>query len=310
MKQRINVLVIVLLMMLPILTSCAETLPEESSIKKNSNQEGSDKGVKLNLGDNIRAIDLNLPENSEYLQYQPTFENEEIKEDYPISGNRKIVHDTDTGSLYLKQPSGEKKLLLQGSHEGDMTGWKGVRFFKMIDDHRFFYDITGYECQYGFGVYDINTGEDHYIDNTGIGNEGWSLVRVREDRVLLACLPYGGSLFGFGEFNLNTYTFMETDNLASLSEAGIKVEHHIGSLSPDGNRVAFIGKPTGSGSDFEYRVLIYSLAEKKVLNSYTIYYAQYVVYHTDKQVYAFAEWWDEDKGDKGYNNWLYIIDLP
>ncbi|MCL1919383.1 MAG: hypothetical protein FWG14_14000 [Peptococcaceae bacterium] len=289
MKKSIIFLGVALLLILPILVSCTHSSPEENSVE-NSDENISDEGA------NIQAIDLNLSENSGYLQYYPNFEG---VDEHPIPGNRTIIEDTDTGNLYLKDSSGEKKLLLRGHKEGNMTEWKRISFWEMVDDHRFLFEIVGYEYQCGFGVYDLITEKEHLIENAG-DNKGWWPMRIREDKALFASHPYGETLNGLGELDLTTYAFMETDDLASLPD-GITITQ-TGALSPDGSKVAFIGNYPRV--DFVKRyILIYSLEEKKVLHSYAIHYLDTVVYHTDKQVYAFAEW-------EGNNHWLYIIDLP
>ena len=109
-----------------------------------------DTSVTDDTTNNIQIIDLNLPENSNYLEYYKEFT---YGNEHTLSDGRKIVEDTN---LYLEDLSGNKTAILEVPEEETE---KYVVFGEMIDDNRFSYYIAYHESIDGSGVYNLENGE-------------------------------------------------------------------------------------------------------------------------------------------------------
>ena len=100
--------------------------------------------------------------------------------------------------------------------------------------------------------------------------------------------------------NLEDYTFTEID---------LPNQWHMntGDLSPDGTKVAVYGETSGNN---DRQMLIYSLDNKKVLESYTLpRYIYKIIYNSDKQVFALSYYDDKSPAYEEHQGYLYIVDL-
>ena len=258
-----------------------------------------DTNVTDNMISDIQVIDLNLPENSSYLEHYKEFsyENEHI-----LSDGRKIVEDKN---LYLEDLSGNKTVILEVPEE---EAEKYVLFGEMIDDNRFSYYIVNHETTDSSGVYNLATGEDFRIDAC---EDHSSYVPEKViDNYLFFSKGFISQFRGAGKLNLDTYEFTEFDCSALLdNDTG-----YWGSLdfSSDGTKAAIYGTVSDTSQTNglnEYQVAIYSLTNEEIIKTYNFvseydYVNHQLIFHNDSEIYLYLSQY----GDNPQHH-LYIIDI-
>ncbi len=244
----------------------------------------------------IQVIDLNLPVNSNYLEYYKEFT---YGNEYFLSDGRKIIEDTN---LYLEDLSGNKTAILEVPKEETE---KYVVFGEMIDDNRFSYYIINHESTEGSGVYNLATGEDFRIDVCE-DHSSYTPVKVI-DNYLYFSKGFISDFRGIGKLNLDTYEFTEYDCSALLNSD----TYYLGSpaFSHDGTKAAVYGIVSVPSEKKEYQVAIYSLADEKVISTYNFisehdYVNHQLIFHNDSEVYLYLSQY----GDNPQHH-LYIIDV-
>ena len=276
----------------------------------------------IQLSENIREYDLDLPENSAYLKYKYDYisknrmsKTEAELQKHPISGGRTILEDYEnTGNLYLIESDGSMKLLLEGYRNPDDLYQKSgvtVCFWNMVSENKFAYHISQYEAQNSFGVYDLETGKDHRITGKSGHYNGWYARAVVNNEVLFvhedASAYSTDFVCGIGKINLDTFTFSEIDLAPLRNELGGITEI---AFLPDGIRAVLLTE--FKDSDWinapDYRIYTYSLTEQKILQTYILkpeskHVPQYIYHCTNEQVFIFSDGYEKDQGR------LYMIDL-
>ncbi len=63
------------------------------------------------------------------------------------------------GTINVKYPDGSVKQILSDHRSGDLASHRGYTPLEFIDNTRFVYHISGYECTAGYGIYNVETGE-------------------------------------------------------------------------------------------------------------------------------------------------------
>lgn len=258
-----------------------------------------DTSVTDDTTNNIQIIDLNLPENSNYLEYYKEFT---YGNEYTLSDGRKIVEDTN---LYLEDLSGNKTAILEVPEEETE---KYVVFGEMIDDNRFSYYIAYHESIDGSGVYNLENGEDFRIDVCE-DHSGYVPEKV-VDNYLYFSKGFISSFRGIGKLNLDTYEFTELDCSALLDNDNYYSWST--DFSSDGTKAAVYGivsEASETNGLNEYQVAIYSLTDEEVVKTYQIfsehdYVNHQLVYHNDDEVYLYLSQYGDDP-----QNHLYIIDV-
>lgn len=248
---------------------------------------------------NIQIIDLNLPENSNYLEYYKNFT---YGNEHTLSDGRKIVEDTN---LYLEDLSGNKTAILEVPEEETE---KYVVFGEMIDDNRFSYYIAYHESIDGSGVYNLENGEDFRIDVCE-DHSGY-IPEKAVDNYLYFSKGFISSFRGIGKLNLDTYEFTELDCSALLDNDNYYSWST--DFSSDGTKAAVYGivsEASETNELNEYQVAIYSLTDEEVVKTYQIfsehdYVNHQLVYHNDGEVYLYLSQYGDDP-----QNHLYIIDV-
>lgn len=251
------------------------------------------------LNDNIQLIDLSMPVNSKYLKYMKKFT---YRNEYSLPNGRKIVEDKN---LYIEDSSGNRESLIKVPEEETE---KYVVFWNMIDEDRFGYYIINHETTGGSGIYNIETGEDFRIDVCK--DHSAYVPKIIVDNYLYFTRGFINTFKGFGKLNLETYEFIEIDcsplldnNINYLGESDI---------SPDGTKATIFGIVSMASEPNElneYQVVIYSLTEEKILETYNFfsendYVNHQLLYYSENQVYLYVSQYGDNPKD-----FLYIINL-
>lgn len=251
----------------------------------------------VSLPDNIKELDLSLPENKGYLQYKKEFT---YKNEYLLPDGRKIVEDK---SLYLEDSSGSREVLIEVPEEETE---KYVVFWDMIDDNRFCYYIVNHETTGGSGIYNLENGEDFRIDVCE--DHSAYVPKKLVDNYLYFSKGFIADFRGFAKLNLDNYEFTEIDCESKLGNN----TYYQGDISPDLTKAALyrtVSKSSSSNEMNEYQVAIYSLTEEKILKTYNFlsrndYVNHQLLYYSNDQVYLYASQYGDSPKD-----FLYIINL-
>jgi len=110
-----------------------------------------------------------IPEIGDIIQITPKTEDENSR----IIDGRTVTWED--GTLLL-----DDQVILQGGpvDPNDVTTTRRYQFLDQVGVSRFLYAITGWEWNEGYGLYDVQTGENRYLYGTEIGqNDPW-LMRV------------------------------------------------------------------------------------------------------------------------------------
>jgi hypothetical protein len=253
-----------------------ETIENDTDTEYNENQSQYNEAV-------VQMIDLNLPENSNYLKYckEYTYENE-----YLLPDGRKIIEDKN---LYLEDTAGNKTAIIEVPKEEEQ---KYVSFREMIDDNRFSYVIVYHETLDGSGVYNLETGEDFRIDDCE--DHSTYAPNIVIDNYLYFVNGFISTFRGkIAKLNLDTYEFTEFDCSALLDDKDTVYYWGI-DFSTDGTKAVFLGRDNYSNQNEKNRVqiAIYSLTDEKVVSTYTFFteyeYVNYeLIYHDDNEIYLY-----------------------
>lgn len=249
--------------------------------------------------DNIQIIDLNMPENSDYLQYRTEFT---YGNEYSLPDGRKIIEDKN---IYIQDLSGNKVTVIEISEEETE---KYAVFWNMIDDNRFCYYIVNHETTGGSGIYNLETGEDFRIDVCE--DHSAYVPKTIVNNYLYFTRGFIDSFKGIGRLDLDTYEFTEID-FSHLFENNIYYSGE-SDISPDGTKIALyrmVSRASEPNGMNEYQVTIYSLDNDKILQSYNFFseneYVNYqLLYYSENQVYLYASQYGDNPKDH-----LYIINI-
>jgi len=321
-KKNFNILILTLIF----LSSCGnytngkpyEDVIGDTEITISEKPATIESSITVSQIDNVREIDLNLVENSEFLQYNPrkSYQPGEFATDgyghswrnIMISGERMIAEGAteESGYLYLVEDSGEKKMLVSASCDDYPGNIPYLLFGDMIDENQFYYIVAIHETTAGFGIYDLATGKDYRMDG--------DYIPVKAiDNYLMLENGFISDIRGFGKLNLDNYHLIETDFLSWQEQDKSEFLYFGGvDFSPDGTKAAIyaVSKTNGVRDVNEYQLLIYSIAEERVLQTYNFfsineYVNHSLVYLNEEQVFIFA--FRATYSDS--QDYLYIIDL-
>lgn len=231
--------------------------------------------------DNVAEIDLNLPENSEYLKYSGSKLTEKIE----LSDGRTITAEHDT--VILTDGGGSREIVSADRHH-----LQYILLWNMIDENRFCYVVCNEESTDGFGIYDLSSEEDRFFagDFTPMSLAGDTLI-LEESFI--------SSLRGFGKMNLNDYS------IESISLPDSQRNWCGAAVSPDLTKIA--ARAFTDSSNGEYAVDIYSASDGSLIESYTFasekdFVNHQTVWASDSELYVFM-----NTSDKNSNGTLYII---
>lgn len=261
----------------------------ESPVTTKKVTEPTNESSVRQLDSHIKEIDLSLPENSDYRQYETVFT---YGNEYKIANWGKIIEDKD---IFLESPAGERTALVTVS---DIDPLCYAKICGVIDPNRFYYCIIEEEFTVGFGVYDLLSGEDFRADNQGyapIGNTQNSIILKRGIK---------SELNGYARLSLDSF------ELTDIALPDIKDGHHLtcSDLSPNGRAAASITESSIDG-DYEYTVSVMDIENGVLLGEYSFvtendYVSFDLQFVTDNEIYLYAYQSGNGKGD-----FLYIITL-
>lgn len=157
------------------------------------------------IADNIKLYDLNLPENSDLIPDEITLYSKDIE----MAGYGILSHSNDVdGNIKLVKDNGEENIIVESLDPDDAYSWVKVDF--PIDSDRFAYSACGEWGNHGFGVYDLKSGENHFIMGS------YYPKVVRGNSLILAKAEYFNAV-GYSEFDLDTYEIRDIPIQADLA---------------------------------------------------------------------------------------------
>lgn len=152
------------------------------------------------LSSQIKEIDLDHPENSDY----PRNENEfTYGNEYEIGDWGKIVEDKN---IYLETSTEEHTGLITIPDENSLSY---VKIGGIIDMNRFYYSIIEEEFIICCGIYDLSTGKDIRITDDNDGASYVPLAITSESLILTRCRKT--DLTGYAVLDLDTYDVTDID---------------------------------------------------------------------------------------------------
>lgn len=162
----------------------------------------------LEIVNNIKLYDLNLPENSDLIPDEKTLYSSYPK-DIEMAGYGILSHSNDVdGNIKLVKDNGEENIIVESLDPDDPYSWVKVDF--PIDSDRFAYSACGEWGNHGFGVYDLKSGENHFIMGS------YYPKVVRGNSLILAKAEYFNAV-GYSEFDLDTYEIRDIPIQADLA---------------------------------------------------------------------------------------------
>lgn len=251
------------------------------------------------LPNNIKKVDLSLPENSKYIKSLDEFT---YNKEYELSDGRKIVEDK---CIYLEEPFEERTILVDIINDQQYAVFCG-----MIDENRFYYYIIEHESTAGMGIYNLETQEDFRIDKTEDNIYHYVPRKIIGNSLLLEKCKIA-TCGGWSRIDLDSYevtdfkcTFMQTESNYSAVD-----------FSSDGTKAALYkrNKIAKNANEMnEYKISIYSVDEDKEIDSYIFSsknnYINHRLYYNEDNIYFYAYYFDDHP--KNFAEASQYIDEP
>lgn len=209
------------------------------------------------ISDNIKLYDLNKSENSELIPDEKIFYSL-YPNDIEMSGYG--ILSNEDGNIKLVKDNGEENIIVESPYSDNAYSWVRIEF--PIDSDRFAYSLCGEWGNTGFGVYDLQSNENHLI----VKDEyAYYPKVVRGNSLILAKEKYSNTV-GYSEFDLDTYEIRDIPIQADLENLKCRRTNDV---SADGRLSAVIRY-----EDNSYIITVISLENGETVDEYIIY-AQY-----------------------------------
>lgn len=211
------------------------------------------------IADNIKLYDLNLPENSELIPDEKTLYSSYPK-DIEMAGYGILSHSNDVdGNIKLVKDNGEENIIVESLDPDDAYSWVKVDF--PIDSDRFAYSACGEWGNHGFGVYDLKSGENHFV------LESYYPKVVRGNSLILAKGKYFSTV-GYSELDLDTYEIRDIPIQADLENLKYRRTNDV---TADGSLAAVIRCEGNSyREDNSYIITVISLESGETVDEYIL----------------------------------------
>lgn len=243
----------------------------------------------------IQELDLSLPENSGYAQYD---EKNLMKSEFTMPDFGTLI--CENGNITLSGQSGDITGLIDLPTESETVY---VTIGCIIDSSRFSYTIHQEDANLGCGVYDLETGEDFRIEPAE-GHIGYYPKCVSGDYLIMSRVRIA-DFYGYSRLNLNTY------EIEDISAPTFKNRQYMScdAFSPVGKISANISVDRSGGMGAVYTVSLISLETGEALDEYTFssendYANFYMKFDSKNELYVYAE-----QNHPVEKHFLYIIDL-
>lgn len=244
---------------------------------------------------NIQELDLSMPENSGYSQYD--VENMD-KREFEVPDFGTLI--CENGNITLLSESNEINGLIGLPVESETVY---VTIGSIIDSSRFSYTIHQEDANLGCGVYNLATGEDFRIEPAE-GHIGYYPKCISGDYLILSRVRIA-DFYGYSRLNLNTYELEDIPSALFMERRYTVCD----AFSPDGKFVANIFADRSGGVENIYTVSLISIETGDLLEEYTFssennYVNFPMKFVSENELYVYANQYDPDE-----KHFLYIIDL-
>ncbi|MCM1007200.1 MAG: DUF5050 domain-containing protein [Ruminococcus flavefaciens] len=243
----------------------------------------------------IQELDLSLPENSAYSQYD---EENLSKSEFEVPDFGTLI--CENGNITLLSATNEINGLIDLPVESETVY---VTIGSIIDNSRFSYTIHQEDANLGCGVYDLKTGEDFRIEPAE-GHIGYYPKCVSGDYLIMSRVRIA-DFYGYSRLNLNTY------ELEDISDSLFKDRRYTvcDAFSPDGKFFANIFVDRSGSLENVYTVSLISIETGELLEEYTFssendYVNFSMKFVSENELYVYA-----DQYHPAEKKFLYIIDL-
>lgn len=192
----------------------------------------------------------------EVISYEVNYESSKT---YSPSG-KYCAFINDVGMYCQNVETGEEKLLIKHfrSEENEGLSNRGYHPYKFLDENRLIYTCSGYEWSNGFGIYNVETGTDKFIEGTmagyPIGVLGENIFFVVNDDYD----PYGVKVVQINN-NYKIRTVMDSTDKAIRGYFAYRVSEDCTLLAV----LTYLGNKT-------YEISSYDLATYKKIKTYTM----------------------------------------
>lgn len=232
-------------------TTTAETVTETAAETTESAQP-----VFTELSENIRVYDLRLSENSELIPEEGTIYSRDMEmPDYGVISN-------SDGKISLIANDGTEKLLTESPYPDNPYSW--VRSDFTIDDNRLAYSVCGEWGNYGFGVYDLKSGEDRQIISPE--EYGYFPKAVCGNSLILAKRGYF-DFCGFAKCDLESFEI--TDIALPIDYENMSIRENAVCENGSAAAVLSMERPDDDRKSEKYTVTVMSLDKCEIIGEFT-----------------------------------------
>lgn len=279
----------------PEIQSETTSVTTESSIEELTTEVLTNEAPLAVTNNHIQELDLSLPENSAYSQYD---EENLSKSEFEVPDFGTLI--CENGNITLLSESNEINGLIDLPVESETVY---VTIGSVIDNSRFSYTIHQEDANLGCGVYNLATGEDFRIEPAE-GHIGYYPKCVSGDYLILSKARIS-DFYGYSRLNLNTY------ELEDIPDSLFKERRYTvcDAFSPDGKFSANIFVDRSGSLENVYTVSLISietgdLLEEYIFSSENDYVNFSVKFVSENELYVYA-----NQNHPAEKHFLYIIDL-
>ncbi len=269
-----------------------ETTTESTTVKPTEPEKTEP--TYTEIADNIKLYDLNKYENSELIPAEEIlysmYPNDIEMAGYGILSN-------EDGNIKLVKDNGEENIIVESLDPDNAYSW--VRTDFPIDNDRFAYSACGEWGTHGFGVFDMKSGENHFI--TG----AYYPKVVRGNSLILAKAEYFNTV-GYSEFDLDSYEIRDIPIQADFENVKYYREN---AVSADGSLAAVIRREGNSyREDHSYIITVISLESGETVDEYILetddeYGNKALEFASDNKLHLYAKRHE----DNTYH--MYVFDI-
>ena len=279
----------------PEIQSETTSVTTESSIEELTTEALTNEAPLAVTNNHIQELDLSLPENSAYSQYD---EENLSKSEFEVPDFGTLI--CENGNITLLSASNEINGLIDLPVESETVY---VTIDSIIDNSRFSYTIHQEDANLGCGVYNLATGEDFRIEPAE-GHIGYYPKCVSGDYLILSRARIS-DFYGYSRLNLNTY------ELDDIPDSLFKERRYTvcDAFSPDGKFSANIFVDRSGSLENVYTVSLISIETGDLLEEYTFssendYVNFSMKFVSENELYVYA-----NQNHPAEKHFLYIIDL-
>lgn len=206
------------------------------------------------IADNIKLYDLKKSENADLIPDEKTLYSKDIEmAGYGILSN-------EDGNIKLVKDNGEENIIVESLYPDNAYSWVRTEF--PVDSDRFAYSLCAEMGNPGFGVYDMKSGENHFV------MESYYPKVVRGNSLILAKGKYSSTV-GYSEFDLDTYEIRDIPIQADLENLKYR---RTNAVSADGSLAAVMRLEGNSYSieGYSYIITVISLESGETVDEYIL----------------------------------------